>query len=118
MGFRRKLHVAALWLAVALLALSLSAAGASSVTVVLENDTFVHPTKAGFSYYREIDDPEGGTLKFMIYDSGNYTEYTPDTTLNDVGQFTSFVWKDSDTGWISHYDWEDDDLRYVEVDDS
>jgi len=54
----------------------------------------------------------------MIYDSGNYTEYTPDTTLNDVGQFTSFVWKDSDTGWISHYDWEDDDLRYVEVDDS
>jgi len=47
MGFRRKLHVAVLGLLIALLALSLSAAGASSVTVTLENDTFIHPTEAG-----------------------------------------------------------------------
>ncbi len=48
MGFsKRKLHIAAFGLVVALLALSLSAAGASSVTVVLENDTFIHPTEAG-----------------------------------------------------------------------
>lgn len=47
MGFsRRKLHFAALGLVIALLALSLQSAAASPVTVVLENDTFVHPTEA------------------------------------------------------------------------
>lgn len=47
MGFsRRKLHFAALGLVVALLALSLPATAAPPVTVILENDTFVHPTEA------------------------------------------------------------------------
>jgi 3D (Asp-Asp-Asp) domain-containing protein len=47
MGFsRRKLHFAALGLAIALMALTLPAAAASPVTVILENDTFAHPTEA------------------------------------------------------------------------
>ena len=79
----------------------------------------VSGTKAGFSFYDNTND----TLKFILYDGEDYTEYTPDSIPGYyTGQYASFAWADDDIGWISHYCVDSfgryHSLRCVEVDDS
>jgi len=70
-------------------------------------------TKGGFSFHHFVDSPvQRHCLKFVYYDGEDYTELG-----SYGGYFTSFAWKDGDTGWISDHN-PGSQLWAIEFDDS